>query len=301
MRIFITGGTGLIGSALIKDLLMRGHDITVFTRNAKKASEKLGNQVIYSTSLDSFASLDEYDAVINLAGEPIAGRPWTKRQKERLSNSRLRTTQKLSELINKSNNPPKVFISGSAVGYYGSQGDALLTEESEPYNEFTYRLCRQWEANALQAATNTRVSILRTGIVLSSIGGMLPKLSFPFRYGFGSVIGSGRQYISWIHIQDMVDAIIYLLETPDVEGIFNLTSPDSVTNREFSKALAKAMHRPCLFRIPSFFIKLFMGEASTLIINGQRAIPKHLTDVGYKFRFENIERALKNIMSGSNI
>ena len=299
MHIFITGGTGLIGSTLIGTLLHQGHEITVLTRNRIKAEKKLGKAVRYSTSLDSLKSMDEYDAVINLAGEPIAGKRWTRKQKERLCDSRWDITRRLTELIKAGDNPPSVYISGSAVGYYGAQSDNLLTEISDPHDEFTYRLCKKWEGLAVAAeSTNTRVCISRTGIVLSRKGGMLAMLSLPFKLGLGCVLGKGLQYISWIHIQDMVNGIIYLLNMPEARGVFNFTAPNPVTNKRFANILSSTLYRPQIFKIPSFLIKMVMGESATMLLDGQRAIPQHLTDLHYRFTFEHLDDALGNLMKG---
>jgi len=296
MRIFITGGTGLIGSALIFDLIKKNYEITVYTRNIKKALKKLGNYVNYCSSLDIPGTLDGYDAVINLAGAPLANGRWTKRRKNILCSSRWTITQKLTKLIIESENPPGILISGSAVGYYGNKGDEIVTETSRTNGGFTYDLCKQWENYALEARSyKTRVCIIRTGIVLSSKGGALPKMAMPFKIGLGSVMGKGSQYISWIHIQDMVNGIIFLMDNNETNGIYNFTSPDPVTNYIFSKTLAKILHRPCLFRIPSFILNLAMGEAATVITDGQRVIPEHIRKAGYKFQYPDIESALKNI------
>lgn len=297
MRIFITGGTGLIGRKLIPILNQKGYEIAVLTRNVAKAQKKIGNVAKFYTSLDAQSSLDEYDAVINLAGESIAGRRWTKKQKQRLCQSRWSITHKLSELILNGKEPPHVFISGSAVGYYGAQnGDVLLTEDSVPHNEFTYQLCKKWEDLALRAESEkTRVCLLRTGIVLSSKGGMLPKMALPFKVGLGAVLGNGKQYISWIHIQDMVNGIVYLLENQKAHGAFNMASPHNLTNKDFSKLLAQALHRPCLFRIPSFVIKLILGEMATLVVDGQRATPFKLNELGFQFTFPDTKDALDNL------
>jgi len=297
MKIFITGGTGLIGRVLIPILNEKGHNITVLTRNVAKAERKLGNTVRFYTSLDAQNSLDEYDAVINLAGESIAGRRWTKRQEQRLCESRWSITYKLTELILNGEDPPHVFISGSAIGYYGAQSDALLTEDSTPYNGLTHQLCKKWEALALNAESEkTRVCLLRTGIVLSSEGGMLPKMSLPFKIGLGAILGTGNQYISWIHIEDMVNAIVYLLENPQAKGAFNMTSPKPATNRDFSKTLAKTFKRPCLFKIPSAIVKLVLGEMSTLVLDGQRAIPFKLDESGFRFSYPDLEKTLQDVI-----
>lgn len=297
MRIFITGGTGLIGSALIEQLQNQEHQITVFTRNRTKGGQKLGNKVEFCTSLSTLRSLEGYDAVINLAGEQIIGKRWSKQQKERLCSSRWDITDRLTELINKSPNPPQVFISGSAVGYYGVQDENVLTEKSFPHDGFLHQLCKRWEKLALKAQSNrTRVCISRTGIVLSPEGGMLPMMLLPFRLGLGSTFGTGRQYISWIHIQDMVNGLLFLLNNPKAEGVFNLTAPNPTSNQIFSKTLAATLSRPCIFRIPSFLLKMIMGEMSTMVIDGQRVTPKHLEKLSFHFTHEHLDEAFKSLI-----
>ena len=297
MKIFITGGTGLVGSHLIPRLLQEDHTVTVLSRNIEKAQAILGNNLEFCDSLERLTSLDEYDAVINLAGEPIAGRRWTELQKQRLCQSRWQITKKLTQLIKAGENPPQIFISGSAIGYYGNKEDIIITEDTEPHEEFTNKLCKAWEAFAMEAeSSKTRVCLLRTGIVLSSKGGMLAKILPVFKFGLGGTMGSGKQYISWIHIEDMVGIINFLLTALQIKGAVNLTSPTPVTNKEFSKTLAKVLKRPCIFNVPSVIISLFMGEASTLLLDGQRAIPKKLELNKYQFRYKDIQSALVNIL-----
>lgn len=296
MKIFITGATGLIGSHLVELLLKEGHQVTAYTRNAVKAVLKLGDRVDICSSLGLPNLLEGYDAVINLAGESIGEGRWSEKRKNILIDSRLNTTQSIVNSIKSSKNPPSIFISGSAIGYYGSQGDKIITEESSPHDEFTHRLCKQWEEIAMEAQSSaTRVCTLRTGIVLAPKGGMLSKMSIPFRWGVGSILGSGNQYISWIHIHDMVNGIIFLLNNKDAQGAFNMTSPNPVTNKIFSKSLAKALNRPCFFKVPSFVISLLMGEASTLVLDGQKAIPAKLNKYNFSFRYKDIDTALKDI------
>ena len=297
MKIFITGGTGLVGSHLIPRLLQEDHTVTVLSRNIEKAQAILGNNLEFCDSLERLTSLDEYDAVINLAGEPIAGKRWTELQKQRLCQSRWQITKKLTQLIKSGENPPQIFISGSAIGYYGNKEDVIITEDTEPHEEFTNKLCKAWEAFAMEAeSSKRRVCLLRTGIVLSSKGGMLAKILPIFKLGLGGTMGSGKQYISWIHIEDMVGIINFLLTAPHVKGAVNMTSPSPVTNKEFSKTLAKVLKRPCIFNVPSVIISLFMGEASTLLLDGQRAIPKKLELNKYQFRYKDIQSALVNIL-----
>ncbi|MDU1891294.1 MAG: TIGR01777 family oxidoreductase [Dysgonomonas sp.] len=298
INIFITGGTGLIGSTLIYKLLAsKQYSITILTRNITKATRKFGNNVKYCTSLDSLKNLDDYIAVVNLAGEPMTRKHWSDKQKDKLNKSRWEITRKLAKLITSGKNPPNIFISGSAIGFYGAHKDDILTESSYPHDEFTFRLCSKWEALALSAASaKTRVCILRTGIVLSDKGGMLPLITVPFRIGFGNSIGNGKQYLSWIHITDMIDGIIFLLNLPEAKGVFNFTSPNPVTNKRFSRILARTLFRPCIFRIPNFLVKLALGEAATMITDGQRVMPQHLQDIHFQFSFERLDDALNDIL-----
>lgn len=298
MRIFITGGTGLIGSTLIHNLLDQGHSIAVLSRNIIKAEQKLGSKVDFFSTLESMNTLDDYDAVINLAGEPLIGKRWTERQKEKLCNSRWNITQGLTELIKRSNKPPRVFISGSAVGYYGAQNSKILDENAVPHDEFSYQLCNKWEQLALDAQSEqTRVCILRTGIVLSKSGGMLPLMLLPFRMGLGATLGKGDQYISWIHMQDMVNAINFLLNTSQAQGIFNLSAPNPETNRYFSNTLADTINRPRIFCVPSIILKIVMGEVAVMVTKGQRVMPQHLLALGFRFRFEHLDESLNDILN----
>lgn len=297
MRVFITGGTGLIGSALIDELVSRGDSVTVLTRNNTRAKQKLGDKVGICTDLDSLKSLDGYEAVINLAGEPIIGKRWSKKQKEKLCESRWNTTSRLAGLIRESRQPPEVFISGSAIGYYGAGDDRVLTERSTHRDGFIHRLCARWEQLALDAQSGqTRICVLRTGIVLSDKGGMLPMMLLPFRLGLGATMGSGNQYLSWVHIRDMVNGIVFLLDNPEAQGTFNMTSPHAVTNRTFSKTLSSVLSRPCLFRIPAFLLKLIMGEMATMITEGQRVAPRHLQTINFSFAFEDLTLAFRDLL-----
>ncbi|MBJ7221383.1 MULTISPECIES: TIGR01777 family oxidoreductase [unclassified Brenneria] len=300
MQLLVTGGTGLIGRHLIQRLLLLSHHVTVLTRDPQRARKVLGDQVEYWSTLNNKTALNGFDGVINLAGEPIAGKRWTPQQKQRLSQSRWSITEQLAKLINASSEPPAVFISGSAVGYYGDQGAALVTEDETPANEFTHHLCARWEALAQSAESDkTRVCLLRTGIVLSAEGGALAKMLPLFRLGLGGPMGSGKQYMPWIHIDDMVNGIIYLLDNQILSGPFNMVSPYPVRNEQFSAMLADELDRPGFMRAPAFAIKLLLGEASTLVLGGQRAIPQRLEAAGFGFRFFELEEALKDVMKKS--
>lgn len=297
MHIFITGGTGLIGRHLIPALLRDASTkITVLTRDTTKAKASLPGNVALVTSLDDTLDFDDVDAVINLAGEPIADKRWSETQKTRICESRWQITQQLTDKINAAAQPPATFISGSAIGYYGRQGDKLVTEAfTEVHHEFTHTVCEKWERIALQASQKTRVSLLRTGVVLSRDGGALSKMRLPFSLGLGGRIGDGNQYMSWIHINDMVAAILFLLEHKHCEGAYNLTAPTPVTNSEFVKAYAASLGRPAIFPMPALALKLLMGEAADLLLTGQRVVPQKLQDAGFQFTFSDVRSAFADI------
>jgi len=296
MKILITGGTGLIGRHLIPRLLELGHHVIVVTRSPEKARQQLDARVELWKGLNERSTLDGIDAVINLAGEPIADKRWTEEQKQRLCNSRWHITQKLVELFAASTQPPAVLISGSAAGYYGDLGEVVVTEEEPPHNEFTHKLCARWEQIACEAQSeHTRVCLLRTGVVLAPKGGILGKMVPPFKLGLGGPIGTGRQYLAWIHIDDMVNGIIWLLDN-DLRGPFNMVSPYPVRNEQFAHALGHALHRPAVLRAPATAVRLLMGESSVLVLGGQRALPKRLEESGFGFRWYDLEEALSDVL-----
>ncbi|MGK9172094.1 TIGR01777 family oxidoreductase [Yokenella regensburgei] len=296
MKILITGGTGLIGRFLIPRLQEAGHSVTVVTRDPGKARHIPGASVALLTGLDELDNLNDFNAVINLAGEPIADRRWTDRQKQRLCESRWSITQKLVELIQASETPPSVLISGSAVGYYGDLGEVVVNEDEPPHNEFTHKLCARWEQIACGAQSDsTRVCLLRTGVVFAPQGGILGKMLPLFRLGLGGPVGNGRQYMAWIHIDDMANGIIWLLNN-DLRGPFNMVSPYPVRNEQFAHALGHVLKRPALLRAPATAVRLMMGESSVLVLGGQRALPKRLEASGFAFRWFDLEEALQNVV-----
>ncbi|WP_241576230.1 TIGR01777 family oxidoreductase [Rosenbergiella collisarenosi] len=298
MNILMTGATGLIGRRLVEELQSQSHQLTILTRSPRRAAEYFGDQVTLWETLADQTSLDGFDAVINLAGEPIADKRWTPEQKKKLCDSRWQLTEKLASLMTTSLKPPAVFISGSAVGYYGDQGEEEVDEDHPANKEFSWQLCAQWEALALAAASEaTRVCLLRTGVVLSSTGGALAKMVFPFRVGLGGPLGNGQQFMPWIHIEDMVRGIIFLLNHPDAKGAFNMVAPTPVRNAQFSRVLGEVLHRPTLFRVPASVIRLLMGESATLVLGGQRAVPKRLHEAGYVFRYQDLKPALQDVLN----
>lgn len=296
MRVLLTGGTGLIGRHLVSRLLTLGHTVCVVTRSPEKARQMLDARVEIWPGLQNVSTLDGVDAVVNLAGEPIADKRWTHAQKQKLCDSRWAITQRISELIQASETPPAVLISGSATGYYGDLGEVVVTEEEPPHNEFTHKLCARWEQIASSAQSDrTRVCLLRTGVVLARSGGILSKMVPPFKLGLGGPIGNGRQYLAWIHIDDMVNGILWLLDN-DLRGPFNMVSPYPVRNEQFSHALGQALNRPAFLRVPATAIRLLMGESSVLVLGGQRALPKRLEAAGFTFRWYDLDEALANIL-----
>ncbi|HDZ3770857.1 TPA: TIGR01777 family oxidoreductase [Vibrio cholerae] len=303
MRILITGGTGFVGFELIK--LLSSHELLVLTRDLTKAAQRFAH--IPSQNLQLLRSLDELsdfngiDAIINLAGEPIADKRWSKSQKQRISHSRLDITEQLVEKIHASAHPPAVFLSGSAVGFYGDQQQHAFDESLQVRSDhFSHQVCQQWEQRALKAQSEqTRVCLLRTGIVLAPEGGALKKMLPPYRLGLGGPIGDGQQYMPWIHMQDMVRAILFLLETEHAQGPYNLCAPHPVTNAEFSLTLATTLKRPHLFKTPQWLIKMLLGEASELLLDSIRAKPKKLTDLGFQFHYSRIDRAFNQLLTAS--
>ncbi len=288
-HLLVSGGTGLIGRHLIKKLMPK-YKITVISRHPERAKKLLGSNVS-ALCLDELSDVSEYQAIINLAGEPIADKRWTDHQKQVICDSRWDITQRLVDLINIAKNKPEVFISGSAIGIYGRQGDAPINEGfTNFHDEFSHQICAKWEKIAQQA--QTRVCISRTGIVLEEDGGALAKMLMPFRLGLGGPISSGKQYMSWIHIDDMVKALIFLLTNDKCVGPYNLTSPNPNTNEFFSRRLARRLDRPCMFRIPAFVIKALMGESSDLVLYGQKVLPERLVSAGYNFAYPTLEDAL---------
>ncbi|MGO2304853.1 MAG: TIGR01777 family oxidoreductase [Providencia sp.] len=297
MKILITGGTGLIGTQLVQELVSRSHQITVLSRSPQKVYSLFCKAVECWTSLSDKKNLNDFDAIINLAGEPIAEKRWTDEQKKILCDSRWKITQQLTELINASETPPAVFLSGSAVGYYGDQGQSVITEFDQPHDEFTHQLAQHWEALAQNAQSSaTRVCLMRTGLVLSPKGGVLEKVLPIFKMAAGGPIGHGKQFMPWIHIDDMVRAICFLLDTPELSGPFNMTAPYPVHNDQFAAILGDIINRPAFVRTPAFVIKTMLGESATLVLGGQQAIPKRLEDAGFEFKFVELKEALTDLL-----
>ena len=296
MQILITGGTGLIGHHLVAHLLTRGDRVSVVTRDVEAARTRLGPEVSIWSGLNQQRDLNGIDAVINLAGEPIARKRWTRQHKQLLCESRWQITERLASLINASSEPPAVLISGSATGYYGDSGEPVLIEEDNGHDEFTHQLCAHWEALAMAAASEqTRVCLLRTGIVLTKEGGALAQMKKPFLLGLGGPVGSGRQYMPWIHLEDMLAGILWLLDHP-LSGPFNMVAPYAVRNEQFAATLGKVMHRPAIVKTPAAALKLLMGESAVLVLGGQHVLPKKLEESGFQFRWRDLSSALADVV-----
>ncbi len=298
MRILVTGATGLIGRNLIYRLLIHGHEVLALARSPQRLTE-LPEQNIYSWSDDKTPppeALSDCDAVIHLAGEGIVDKRWTNERKKRLRDSRIFGTTNLISAIANLPEPkrPKVLISGSAIGIYGSSTETK-TEDSKPGKGFLADLCVEWENEALKANTlGVRTVLLRTGLVLSNQGGLLKK-SAPV------VLGSGNQWMSWVHIEDMISFIEFGLRNPKLSGAYNIVAPNPVTNREFSKLLSRSMGLPVLGKAPTSLLKLVLGEASEAVLADQKVIPKKTISTGFRFKYENLESALSDLIGRKSI
>ena len=294
MQVVVAGGTGLLGAALVAALRRSGHTVTVLSRGSGTG----GGQVQWNPADPSgawVAAVAASNVVVNLAGESIAGPRWTAQRKRELVESRIAATEALVRAIRQAPNPPAL-VSGSAIGYYGAADETTMTEESRPGSDFLARLCVDWENAALQAAPATRVVCLRTGVVLTSRGGALPPMALPFRLFVGGPIGSGRQYVSWIHLDDWVALAQIAVTDSTLSGPLNLTAPNPVTNRELATALGRALHRPAFIPTPALPIRLALGEmADAAILSGQRVIPSRATSLGYRFQYATIDAALSSI------
>jgi len=297
MNVLITGGTGLIGKKLVNAFQQSKANITVLTRDAVKALDKLGSNVTFIEKLD-IASIENQDIIINLAGEPIANKRWSNAQKNKICQSRWGITKQLADLIHSTQNPPSLFISGSAIGVYGRQTDTPIDESFTQYHsEFTHDVCDKWESLALEAESDvTRVVILRTGIVLDTKAGALAKMLLPFRLGLGGKVSSGQQIMSWIHIEDMISAILHIQYTPSFKGVVNITSPYPVTNSVFSQTLAETLKRPAVFNTPAVLLRMIFGEMADLLLFGQNVLPSKLIHSDFHFKYPTIDKALKNLL-----
>jgi uncharacterized protein (TIGR01777 family) len=307
MHVLITGGTGLIGRALTSALLADGHQVTIISRSAQRPAgipEPVGILSWEQAREQGWdAMLRGVDAVVNLAGENLAGagllpERWTPQKKERILRSRVEVGERLTQAIASSSHKPSVFVQASASGYYGPRGDEEITEEHAPGNDFLAGVAKAWEASTAGVESQgVRRVIIRTGVVLSTRGGALPRLALTVRLGLGGRIGSGRQWMPWIHIEDEVRAIQFLIAQPQAQGPYNLCAPQPLRNAELMRALGKVLRRPIWLPIPAFAMKLLLGEMSTVLLDGQRMVPSRLLEAGFVFQHPEIHAALRDLFS----
>ena len=294
MRVAVTGATGLIGSRVVAALRERGDEVTILTRDPARAGEGVAWRDPAGEPAPAEA-LAGRDGVIHLAGENV-GRRWTAKAKSAIHDSRVRGTRNLVEGLRAAEPRPRVLVSQSAVGFYGGRGDEPVEESEPPGDDFLAQVTVGWEEEA-QAAEQLGVRVVRTrtGIVLAPDGGALKRMLPPFKLGLGGPVGSGRQYMPWIHIDDVVGALLFCLDTEAASGPVNVTAPEPVPNREFAKTLGRVLGRPAVLPLPAAVLKLALGEMSLVVTTGQRAVPARLTELGYRFRHPELEAALRDV------
>ncbi len=303
MRIVLTGATGTIGSALARVLVGRGDQVIALTRDVDRARQRLGEGLeLYgwpnpTASPPPAVALTGADAVVHLMGEPVAQR-WNEEAKKQIRDSRVAATRMLVGGLRElpDGERPRVLLSQSATGYYGPRGDEKLGEDASPGDDFLADVVLAWEREAEAAGDFLRVLRTRTGIVLAPRGGALAQMLPFFRLGLGGPVAGGRQYMPWVHLDDVIGAMLECIASEGAEGAYNIVAPEPVTNGEFSKALGRALRRPAVLPVPGFGLRLLYGEMSVIVTTGQRVVPNHLLELGYKFRFEQVEPALRDIL-----
>lgn len=301
-KIIITGATGLIGKQLCHALLSRGDEVTVFTRNVDLGRNILGENVKcikwdYNKPAEWQEFLKDKDAIIHLAGANLFAKRWTENYKKIILESRVQSTKSLVSSLQKTQSKVKVLVTSSGVGYYGSRGDEILTEKSSSGKDFLSHVVHEWESETAKAShLGIRTIMLRQGIVLSSMGGALKKFLIPFKLFVGGTLGSGNQWLPWLHIQDLVSAYLFILDNPQISGAINAASPNQVKMNEFAKTLGTVLKRLSIFKVPGFALKILVGEAAATILSSQRVVPQKLLDYGFKFKFEKLEDALIDLL-----
>lgn len=297
MKIAITGGTGLVGSALSSELVRNGHEVIILTRKSNEQNSHNPRYVQWLNPADKPENeLEGIDAIVNLAGATINDR-WTDEYKQKIIDSRIKATTEVNRIIKALKNKPPVLINASAVGYYGTSLTDVFNEQSEPGNDFLADTVRRWEAAANQAKElGTRVVLCRFGVILDKNGGALPKMIMPYKFFAGGKVGSGAQWLSWIHIDDVIQGIIFAIEHAQLNGPVNFVSPTPVTMNHFGKILSKVLGRPHWLPVPSFALKIALGDMSMLVLEGQNVMPAKLQNAGFSYKFPETEKALKEIL-----
>lgn len=298
MRVLIAGGSGFLGQKLAIRLRAEGHQVQILTRRSSSSDAITWNPDGTPGALAQH--LDGADVVVNLAGETLAKWPWTAQRMDAIRTSRVLSTRTIATAIVQCTRPPSVFVSASGVGYYGPHDDEPITESSPPGTDFLARVCVEWEreARAAQSAV-TRLCLVRTGLPLSISGGALPVMLLPFKFGVGGTVGSGRQYLPWIHLDDWTSMVMWMMTSDQAAGAFNASAPEPVTNREFARIVGRVLRRPAVLPAPAFAVRLALGEMSTLLLNGQRALPDHAGQLGFRFSHRALEPALKSLQEGN--
>lgn len=301
MRVIITGGTGLIGRTLATELAALGNEVVVLSRAPERARglpARVRAERWDGRSAEGWGPLaDGAGAIVNLAGENIGGGRWTAERKRRILQSRVDAGRAVVDAVQRAGSAPRMVLQASGVGYYGPHGDEELTEQAAPGRDWTAGVAREWEAaTAPVEALGVRRVVTRSGVVLSRRGGALPRMLLPFRFFVGGPVGSGRQWLSWVHEADHVAALCHFIHTESTSGVYNLAAPGAVTNREFARAVGRAMHRPALVPVPAFAMGLLFGEMATTVLDGQRVVPRRLQDEVWAFRFPTIDAALQDLL-----
>lgn len=299
MKILITGASGLIGGKLLTVLKAKGHEVLKLSRSKAENPDEVQWDAYAGFRDEELAKLENLDAVIHLAGDNVASESWSEKKKRSIRDSRVKGTRTLVDALRQVENPPKIFISASAIGFYGNRGDEVLTEASAKGEGFFPEVCEEWEAAGDQAREfGARVVHPRIGVVLSKDGGALEKMLTPFKFGVGGTVGSGDQWMSWIAIDDLISILVFALENDDLSGPVNATAPQPATNEEFTDTLGQVLHRPTIIPVPAFGIKLLFGEmGETLLLEGCRVLPEKLQKAGFEFEYPELENALRAVLN----
>src|SRR5215468_3086071 len=307
MKILVTGATGLIGRSVYRSLIIEGHQVVALSRRPAAAPMVIDSAGVAAFHWEPAAesppaeAWEGVEAVIHLAGEPVAAARWTEEQKRRIRDSRVKGSRNLVAGMRAARRPPKVLVSASAVGFYGDRGDEVLNESSDPGSGFLTEVCLDWEAEAARARElGVRVALVRIGVVLSTSGGALEKMLLPFKLGLGGRLGDGRHWFPWIHIEDIAGIFLHALTSPAINGPINGVAPGVVTNEEFTRELAAALNRPAFFPVPKFALRVLMGEMAEVVTASQRAVPRVALDTGYLFKYPDLRPALESLLKTRN-